>query len=125
RRPSGRLLRRLRFLDHAENVAFLHDQEVLAIELDLRARPLAEQDPVAGFDVERDELALLVAAAGAGGDNLAFLRLLLGGVGNDDAASRSFLGFDAAHDDAIMQWAEMHANPPECGTTNGLSPAKR
>ena len=65
---------------------FLHDQQLLAIELDLGARPLAEQHAVAGLDVERHELAGLVARAGADGDDLAFLRLFLGGVGDDDAA---------------------------------------
>ena len=69
----------------------LHDQEILAVDLDLGARPLAEQDAVAGLDVERDELAALVAGAGADGDDLALLRLLLGGVGNDDAALRLLL----------------------------------
>ena len=41
---------------------------------------------VAGLDVERDDLAALVAGAGADGDDLALHRLFLGGVGNDDAA---------------------------------------
>jgi hypothetical protein len=84
RRPS---CFRRRSLDDAHDVALLHDQEILAVDLDLGARPLAEQDAVAGLDVERDQLALLVAAAGADGDDLAFLRLFLGGVGNDDDAA--------------------------------------
>ena len=77
--------------DDAHDVGLLHDQELLAVDLDLGAGPLAEQDAVAGLDVERDELAGLVAGARADGDDLAFLRLLLGGVGNDDAARRSSL----------------------------------
>ena len=39
--------------DHAHDVGFLHDQQVLAVELDLGAAPLAEQDAVADLDVER------------------------------------------------------------------------
>src|SRR5437762_7559448 len=42
----------------------LHDQEVGAIELDLGAGPLAEQDLVALLDVERLDLAGLVTRAG-------------------------------------------------------------
>jgi hypothetical protein len=90
RRPSWRLADHC--LDDAHDVGLLHDQEVLAVDLDLGAGPLAEQDAVAGLDVERDELAALVAGAGADGDDLAFLRLLLGGVGNDDAAPAGAAG---------------------------------
>src|SRR6202158_5298046 len=70
---------------HAHNVGFLHDQEILAVELDLGARPLAEQHAVAGLDVDRDELAGLVASAWTDCDDLTLLRFLLGGVGDDDA----------------------------------------
>ena len=45
-----------------------------AVDLDLGARPLAEQHPVADLDVDRDELAGLVAPAGADGDDLALAR---------------------------------------------------
>src|SRR4051794_36959797 len=72
--------------DDAHNVGLLHDQEILAFDLDLGAGPFAEQHPVARLDVEVDELAGLVAAAWADGDNLALLGLLLRGVRNDDAA---------------------------------------
>src|SRR3546814_5833105 len=54
--------------DHAQDVGFLHDHEVLATELDLAARPLAEQHPVAGFDVELVQFAVLVANARADAD---------------------------------------------------------
>src|SRR5205814_1258896 len=77
--------------DDAHDVGFFHDQEFLTVELDFGARPLAEQHAVATLDVDRDQLAALIAAARADGDDLAFLRLLLGGVGNDDAAGG--LGF--------------------------------
>ena len=40
-------------------------------------------DRIADLDVNRDELATLVAAPGANGGYLALLRFLLGGVGND------------------------------------------
>src|SRR5215467_3647673 len=83
--------------DHAHDVGLLHDQEFLAVELDFGARPFAEQHPVAGLNVDRNELAAFVAAAGAHGNDLAFLRLLLGGVGDDDAAGSLIVGLDAAH----------------------------
>src|SRR5262245_61343572 len=89
--------------DHAHDVGLLHDQEVLAVDLDLGARPLAEQHLVAGLQVDRDQLAGLVAAARANGDDLALRRLLLGGVGDDDAALGLLFGIDAAHDNAVVE----------------------
>src|SRR3546814_8223076 len=65
-------------LDDAEDVAFLHDQQVFTVDLDLGARPLAEQDLVAGLDVERRHLAVLGLGASPGGDDFAFLRLFIG-----------------------------------------------
>src|SRR5437899_3274289 len=72
--------------DHAEDVLLAHDEVLLAVDLDLRSGVLAEQDPVADLHVERQHLAVLVHLALADGDHLALLRLLLGGVRNDDAA---------------------------------------
>src|SRR5262249_55362419 len=92
--------------EHAHDVGLLHDQELLAVELDLGARPLAEQHLVAGLHVHRDQLAALVASAGADRDDLALLRLLPRGIGNDDAAGGLLLGFDAAHDHAVVQGTE-------------------
>ncbi len=86
----------------------LHDKELLAVDLDLSAAPLAEQDPVAGLEVERNELAAFVARAGANSDHFALLRLLLSGVRNDDAALRLFLAFNTTNDDAVMQGTEFH-----------------
>jgi hypothetical protein len=49
----------------AQNVAFLHDDKIFAIELDLGARPFAEQDLVAGLDVQRRDRAVLGADTGS------------------------------------------------------------
>src|ERR1700727_4116592 len=52
---SGRLfLRGAGALDHTHDVGLLHDQKVLAVDLDLGAGPFAEQYPVARFEFERD-----------------------------------------------------------------------
>src|SRR4029450_10245205 len=85
--PSGRLLPGDGGpFDDAHDVGLGHDQKILAVELDLAAGPLAEKDAVTGSDFYRHPLARLVAGARADGDDLAFHRLLLGGVGNDDTA---------------------------------------
>src|SRR6266851_5566626 len=62
---SGDLLGALGLaLDDAHDIAFLHDNKLFAVELDLGAGPFAEQHPVAGLDVERVDLAILAARAG-------------------------------------------------------------
>src|ERR1700704_2460241 len=94
--------------EHAENVALLHDQELLAVELDLGARPFAEQHPVAGLHVERLNVPFLIGCARAYGDDFALLRLLLGGIGNDDPAPGPVVLLNATHDNAIMQWTKLH-----------------
>src|SRR6185437_14687822 len=96
--------------DDPHHVALLHDEELLAFELDFGSRPFAEQDAVAGLEVEGNELAAFVTGAGACGDHFAFLRLLLGGVGNDDPAFGLLLRVDALDDDAIMQRAKFHGS---------------
>src|SRR5581483_5578084 len=89
---SGRLLDRPDLLDDAKDVALLHDEQFLAVDLDLGAGPFAEEDMVTGFHIEGDEFALLVAGTGTGGNNLAFLRLFLCGVRTGDAPCGLLLG---------------------------------
>src|SRR5580693_3656729 len=100
--------------NHAHDVGLLHDQEILTVELDLGARPLAEQHVVAGLQLDRNNLAGLVAAAGADGDHFAFGRLFLDGIGNDDAALGLGLGVDTLDDHPVMQRPELelrHCSP--------------
>src|ERR1700704_1807060 len=63
-------------IEHPHDVALFHDQEIDSIELDLGARPFAEQHEVAHFEVDRDELANLIAAAWAYRGDLALGGLL-------------------------------------------------
>src|SRR5271166_6432690 len=94
--------------NHAHDVGLLHNQELLAVDLDFRARPLPEQDAFAWFEFDRREFAALVAGAGSDRDDLALLRLLLDGVGNDDAAFRFVVALNAADDDAVVQRTKFH-----------------
>jgi hypothetical protein len=40
--------------EDAHDVALLHDQQILAVEHDLIARPLAEQHAIAHLEIDRD-----------------------------------------------------------------------
>src|SRR5215204_6340778 len=96
-------------IDQAHDIGFLHDHQVFAIELDLGARPLAEQHAVAGLHVERVQLAGVIAYARTDGDHFPFHRLLLRGVGNEDAAGCFRLRIDTANQDAVLQRTQFHA----------------
>src|SRR2546430_15687773 len=106
---SGRFLLGARLFEHSHDVALFHDKIFDPVELDLRAGPFPEQHAVTDLEVDRDELTGLVAASRAHGDDLALLRFLLSGVGDDDAAGGFFLGIDALDDDAIVKRTKTHA----------------
>src|SRR5581483_4275057 len=60
---------------NAEHFLFAHDEEFIAIDLDLCAGILAEQNAIASFDVQWEGLAFFVRFAAADGNYFAFLRL--------------------------------------------------
>src|SRR3954464_8099867 len=97
-----------RLIDDAHDVRLFHDDQVLTIELNLGAGPLAEQHAIAGLHIERLDLAAFVAGTRSDGDDLAFHRLFLRGIGNDDAAGGFLLRFHAPDQHAILQWTEAH-----------------
>src|SRR5438552_13696787 len=95
-------------LDDAEDVLLAEDQVLLAAELDLGAGVLAEQHPVAGLHVDGQHLAVLLLAW-ADRHHLPLLRLLLGRVGDDDAArALLLLLLDAPDDHPVLQRANPH-----------------
>src|SRR5664280_1781033 len=62
RRLRGLLLCGGKIGENAHDVALLHDQQFLTIELDLGAGPFAEQHAVANLEIDRDQLAGFVTA---------------------------------------------------------------
>src|SRR5579859_5629930 len=81
---------------------FLAKNEVLfVVEFDFRAAVLAEQNAVACFHIQRDQLALL-ALAGADGDDFTLHGLFFCGVRDDDASLDAFFFFNALHDDTVV-----------------------
>src|SRR5262249_60545256 len=100
------------FYKPSHQVPLLHDYVLDAVDLDFSALPLAEQHSVADLDVDRDELAALVATPWADGNDLPFLGFFLGGIWDDDAAAGLLFSFDPLDDDAIVKWTEFHGLPP-------------
>src|SRR5437588_1707895 len=60
---SGRFLFGDRLFKHSHHITLLHDEIFDPIELHLGAGPFSEQHPVTDLQVDRDELAGLVAAS--------------------------------------------------------------
>src|SRR5699024_6788231 len=90
--------------DDREDVARGEDQVLLAAVLDLGAAELGVDDAVADGDVHGDTLVtVVVETAGADGNDLALLRLLLGGVRDDEAGRGGLLGLDALDDDPVLE----------------------
>src|ERR1700683_1280217 len=100
-------------VEHAHDVGLLHDEELLAVNLDLGARPFAEQHAIADLDVDGNELAGLVAATRANGDDLALRGFFLGCVRDNDAAGRLLLGIDALNDNAVVKRTKLHGVSPK------------
>src|SRR3954471_610010 len=104
----GRLLLLLG-TDGGEDVTCVEDQQVVALDGDLRAAVLRVDDGVADLDVDRDDLAgLLRTLARADGQDLTLLGLLLGGVRDDQAAGRGLLRLARLDDDAVLEGLQVH-----------------
>jgi hypothetical protein len=81
---------------------------LVALELDLGARVLAEEDAVANLDFEGANGAVLQDLAIANREDFALERLLFGRVGDDDAPLGLLFFFHALYDDAVRQGPELH-----------------
>src|SRR3954454_123889 len=94
-------------LQNGEDVARVEDEVLLAAVLDLGAAVLAVENGVADLDVERDALlAVLVPPTGTDREDGALLRLLLGGVRNDDAGRGGGLTFALLNEDPVLEWLD-------------------
>src|SRR3954453_7317010 len=90
-------------VDDREHVARGEDQVLLAVVLDLGAAVLRVDDDVPDRDVQRAAVAGVVDPARADREALALLRLLLGGVRDDDAGGRGGLRLAGLNDDLVLE----------------------
>src|SRR5437867_1965760 len=94
--------------ENPENVVLAQNHVFGALDLDVGPAVLADQHAIALLHLDGDALAVLGHAAGAHRHHLALLRLLLGGVGNDDAAALRLQFLDAANQDAVGERPDVH-----------------
>src|SRR4029079_6746427 len=89
--------------DDRQDVLLADDEELISVDLEFGAGVLGIEDLVPDLDVHRLALAVLEDLPGAGGEDLPFLGLLLGGVRQDDAALGHLLAGAGLDDDTVTQ----------------------
>src|SRR5262249_42334640 len=97
-------------VEDAEHFVFAHDEIFVVIQFDIAAGVLAEQDAVAGLDVQRYGGAVLEALAFSDGDDFALLGLFLGGVGDVQAALHLLFLLDPFDHDAVIERTNVHGS---------------
>src|SRR5262245_50268444 len=84
---------------------------LFAVDLDVTARILAEQDAIAGLHVERRSLPVLVLLARTDGEHLALLGLLLRRVGDDDSPGAPLLlVLESLDDQPVVQRSNLRCH---------------
>src|SRR5215471_12457375 len=100
-------------VEHGENVVLAEDQVLGAVDLDLVARVLGEQDLVARLHLELAQRTVLLNLAVADGDDERLLRLLLRRVGDVEPAGGLLLFVDALDENAVVERSDLHG-PVSC-----------
>src|SRR5436853_6421989 len=85
-----------------QNFFFAKDEIFLVLDLDFRTTVFAEEDAIAGLDVQRDQFALLALASSHGAD-FALHGLFFCGIRDYDATLDAFFFLNALHDDTVVQ----------------------
>src|SRR4051812_14860145 len=83
-----------------------------AVDLDVAARVLVEEDLVARLDLQLAERAVLLELAAAHRDDESLLGLFLGAVGDEQPARRLALLLDALDEDPVVKWPYLHFSSP-------------
>src|SRR5687767_7328164 len=89
--------------NHRENIALAHQQVFIFADLDGFGGVAGEEDAVALLDLHRAAGAVVENLAGADGDDRAAAGLILGGIGNENAAGGLLLRLFAFDDDLIAE----------------------
>src|SRR5581483_22293 len=94
----------------AEDFFFTHDDEVFAVQLNLGAAVLTEQNAVAFLHIEWADFSVLTDLAFSNRNHFSLLRLLFRTIRNDDSAAGGFAFFHAPNQDAVVQWGEFRSH---------------
>lgn len=94
------------FLSVSSSVRRLCRLHISGSARELHRTYLRDQDLVARLDTHGYSLALAIEATGTDGQDLGFVQLLDAGLGQEDAAGRLGLGFDALDQNAVEEGGE-------------------
>src|SRR2546422_9026626 len=100
--------------DDREHIGLAKYQELVVIDGDFAAAVLPVKNFVTDLELHRDADILLIPA-GADSDYLALLRLLLGGVGNEESTAHLLRVLERLDDDAIGEGSDLGAGLCFCG----------
>jgi hypothetical protein len=97
-------LRFLRLLvDLGKKFVVPEQAQFLIADLDWAAAELGDQDLVARLHAGGDALSVLVDGTGTDGNDLCFVQVLNGCLGEEDAGCGLGFGLDALHEDAVEE----------------------
>ena len=89
-------------IENTKDIVLAHDDVLCSVHFSVAAGVLSKQDAIAGFNVQRDQLAIFQSLAVPDSEHLTLLRLLFGGIGNYDSVACG-LGFvDPLHYKAVV-----------------------
>ncbi len=91
-----------------QDIVLPHNLVFLVVVLDLGPAVLGHENLVVLLHVKRNGLSIVVTLAGAECNNLSFLRLFLGLVGNDDSTLAHFLFVERLNQYPVSQWLDLH-----------------
>ena len=93
--------------------------QLLLANLDGASAELRDQDLVAGLYARGNALSIFVEGAGANGEDLCFVELLDGRLGEEDAGCGLGFGLDALDEDAVEQRRDA-LDGLDCGLCGGI-----
>src|ERR1700716_3343429 len=94
--------------DDRENIGLAEDQVSLGVDRDFGSTVLSVENLVTDLQLHRNANVLLLAA-GADGDDLALLRLFLGGIGDEQRTPLLFGLLERSDHDAVCEGGDFGA----------------
>ena len=96
-------------VNDAKNVVFAENETLLAINLDFSSRIFSEDDSVALFDLEGENIAIILDSTCTDCDYGALYWLFFGALGKKEQAALCFCRLIAALDEnSVMEWTNGH-----------------
>src|SRR5205809_1112759 len=100
-------------VNNREHIGLAKDQVLFGVDCDFGAAVLPVENLVSDLELHRDS-DILLKASGTNRDDLALLRLLLGGVGDEESTAHLLRILERLDDDAIGKGCDLGAGLGFC-----------